>query len=72
MLVPLSSNFNIMLISLSRLLLKRMENVDSIIKFGNIDNTPLPKNVNPNFLNSSSYTEHRLPIARFKSTLNSK
>ena len=67
--VSLSCNFNIMLIYFFSLLLKRMENMDGIFEFSNVDNAPFSKNVNTNFLNSSSYTGHRLPIARFKSAL---
>src|SRR3990172_3533084 len=68
--VSLSSNFNIMLIRFSCLLLKRMENMDSIFEVSYVDNAPLSKNVNTNFLNSSSYTGHRFPIARYKPALN--
>lgn len=47
-----------------------MENMDSIFKFSNVDNAPLSKNMNANFLNSSSNTGHRFPVARFKFSLN--
>lgn len=47
-----------------------MENMDGISEFSNVDNAPLSKNMNTNFLNSSSYTGHRFPVARFEFSLN--
>ena len=47
-----------------------MENMDSIFEFSNVDNAPLSKNMDTNFLNSSSNTGHRFPVARFKFSLN--
>ena len=42
-----------------------MKHINRFVMFRDVDNPPLTKNVNTNFLYARPYNLHRLPVSRF-------
>jgi hypothetical protein len=69
LLQALYCNLNVLLSSLLRFLVKRVEYVYSVIKPGYVNNSILALAVNSNLANTTSNTRHGLPVAGLQAKL---
>jgi hypothetical protein len=66
---PMSSEVQVPFRCFPGSLLKRVDHVNSLYKFSNIENTMFGSGVDPNLLNTWSHAAHRFPIVGFKPLL---